>query len=164
MAETIHEKLQSALRTVDTLYYRLVLLVGPSGVGKTSVLRAFAEETGTSLINVNLALSRELLEMTATQRALRLSPLLDQITREANPPFLLDNLEILFDKDLKQDPLRLLQGMSRNRPVVAAWNGTFKGGNLTYAAPGHPEYRYYDSQDALIISMNSTTEGEEDRK
>ena len=37
---------------------------------------------------------------------------------------LLDHLEILFDPALEQDPLRLLQGVSRDRTVVAAWPGT----------------------------------------
>jgi hypothetical protein len=36
---------------------------------------------------------------------------------------LLDNIELLFDVHLKQDPLRLLQGLSRNKTVVATWNG-----------------------------------------
>ena len=37
---------------------------------------------------------------------------------------LLDNMEVIFDVGLKQDPLRLLQGLSRNKTVVAAWNGS----------------------------------------
>jgi hypothetical protein len=68
----------------------------------------------------------------------------------------LDNLEIIFAKDLKQDPLRLLQGLSRNRTVVASWNGTASGGRLLYAETGHPEYRSYDSVDALIVKMDGT--------
>ena len=34
---------------------------------------------------------------------------------------LLDNIEVIFDVALKQDPLRLLQRLSRNKTVVAAW-------------------------------------------
>lgn len=68
----------------------------------------------------------------------------------------LDNLEILFDKDLQQDPLRLLQSISRNRAVVASWNGSINSGRLLYAEPGHPEYRSYDTVDALIVSMDGT--------
>jgi hypothetical protein len=68
----------------------------------------------------------------------------------------LDNIEILFDKDLKQDPLRLLQGISRNRSVVASWNGTVSGSKLLYAEAGHPEYRSYDLEDTLIVSTRGT--------
>ena len=68
-----------------------------------------------------------------------------------------DNLEILFDKDLKQDPLRLLQSLSRNRSVVASWNGKKLKGKLTYAELDHPEYRGYDLDDTLIVCMDGTT-------
>jgi len=47
----------------------------------------------------------------------------------------LDNTEILFNPILKQDPLRLLQRISRNRTVVATWLGNVTDSHLTYAAP-----------------------------
>lgn len=144
------------MQAAEGLYHRLVLLVGETGSGKSSVLRSVAEELGTSVINVNLALSSELLELTAKQRSLRLPGILDQIAQKAQSPVVLDNLEILFDKDLKQDPLRLLHGISRNRAVVASWNGTMNSGRLLYAETGHPEYRSYDSVDALIVGMDGT--------
>ena len=86
----------------------------------------------------------------------RLPGILDQIADQAQSPVVLDNLEILFDKDLQQDPLRLLQSISRNRAVVASWNGTMNFGRLLYAETGHPEYRSYDSVDALIVGMDGT--------
>ena len=153
MAEPIHDKIKRSLLAAEGLYHRLALLVGETGSGKTGVLRDVAEEFGTSVINVNLALSSELLELTAKQRSLRLPGILDQIADKAQLPVVLDNLEILFDKDLKQDPLRLLQGISRNRAVVASWNGTMTSGRLLYAETGHPEYRSYDSVDALIVEI-----------
>jgi len=156
MAEQIREKLKRSLESAEGLYYRLVLLVGKSGSGKTEVLRDVAEELGTSVINVNLALSRELLELTAKQRSLRLPGILDQIADKSQKPTVLDNLEILFDKDLKQDPLRLLQGISRNRAVAASWNGIYAEGRLYYAETGHPEYRSYQTVDALIVDMEGT--------
>jgi hypothetical protein len=154
MAEQIQDKIKRSLQAAEDLYHRLVLLVGETGSGKTGVLRDVAEEFGTSVININLSLSSELLELTAKQRSLLLQGILDQIADKAQPLLVLDNLEILFDKDLKQDPLRLLQGISRNRAVVASWNGTSIGGRLLYAETGHPEYRSYDSVDALIVSMS----------
>ncbi|MDE0031203.1 MAG: BREX-3 system P-loop-containing protein BrxF [Deltaproteobacteria bacterium] len=156
MIGPMHDKIKRALQSAEGLYHRLVLLVGETGSGKTAVLRDVAEEFGTSAINVNLALSGELLELTAKQRSLRLPGILNQIVDKAHAPVLLDNLEILFGKDLKQDPLRLLQGISRNRVVVASWNGTSTGGRLSYAETGHPEYRSYDSVDALLVGMEGT--------
>ena len=156
MAEPIHDNIKRSLQAAESLYHRLVLLVGETGFGKTDVLLDVAEEFGTSVINVNLALSSELLELSAKQRSLRLPVILDRIAEKAQLPVVLDNLEILFDKDLKQDPLRLLQGISRNRAVVASWNGTMNFGRLLYAETGHPEYRSYDSINVLIVGMDGT--------
>ncbi len=156
MTEPIHARITRALQAAEGMYHRLALLVGETGSGKTGVLRNVAEGFGSSVINVNLALSGEMLELTARQRSLRLPGILDQIVDKAGSPVVLDNIEILFDKDLQQDPLRLLHGLSRNRTVVASWNGTMISGRLLYAETGHPEYRSYDSVDALIVGMDGT--------
>ncbi len=86
MAEPIHDKIKRSLQAAEGLYHRLVLLVGETGSGKTGVLRDVAEEFGSSVINVNLALSGELLELTAKQRSLRLPGILDQIADKAQSP------------------------------------------------------------------------------
>jgi hypothetical protein len=82
--------------------------------------------------------------------------ILGEIVEKAQPPVLLDNIEILFERELRQDPLRLLLGISRNHLIAASWNGTAEDGKLIYAEPGHPEYRRYDSIDPLIVNMNGS--------
>ena len=156
MADPILDKIRRSLQSADGLYHCLVLLVGETRSGKTGVLRDVAEEFGTSVINVNLVLSRELLELTPKQRSLRLPGILDQIADKAPPPVVLDNIEILFDRDLKQDPLRLLQSISRSRAVVASWSGSSTRGRLLYAETGHPEFSSYDLVDTLIVDMDGT--------
>jgi hypothetical protein len=128
--------------------------VGRSGSGKTSLLQEVSKQTGFRYINLNLELSRALLELTERQRILRLPVLIDEIIgKTGDQVVLIDNIEILFEVSLKQDPLRLLQQISRNRTVVATWNGTITGRYLTYAAPNHPEYRRYPAHDLLIVTL-----------
>jgi hypothetical protein len=128
-------------------------LVAPAGAGKTAALRTVHERTAAPLVNVNLELSRQLLDLTSRQRSLQLPLLLANIAAaSAAEVTLLDNIEILFDVNLKQDPLRLLQGISRNKTVVAAWSGSIEGDHLVYAAPGHTEYRRYPLQDYLVVT------------
>jgi hypothetical protein len=98
-----------------------------------------------------------LLDLPSKQRVTRLPGLFNEITEKSNSILVLDNLEILFDKELKQDPLKLLQGISRNHYVVASWNGSVTGRKLTYASSGHPEYRNYEQVDALIVIMDATS-------
>jgi hypothetical protein len=135
------------------LYHRLVIVAGPPRSGKTAALRDLQAERGWPLVNMNLALSERLLELTTKQRALRVAGLVADIVREfAGDTILLDNIEMLFHPELKQDPLRLLQSLSRNRTVVAAWRGSYSGKSLTYAVPDHPEYRRVDDPQALMVS------------
>ncbi len=156
MTDLIVNNIKRSLDEASEMYHRLVLLTGKSGSGKTDALQKVADDLGTSVININLGLSRELLDLTARQRSLRAASILDQIVDKAGSTVVLDNLEILFDRELKQDPLRLLQGISRNRSVVASWNGIIDSGRLLYAEPGHPEYRCYEQVDALIVGMEGT--------
>ena len=134
------------------MYHRLVLVVAPLGAGKTAALREVAKQTGYRYINVNLALSRCMLELTQRQRKLQVSRLLqDIIGTSHDQAVLLDNLEILFDVSLELDPLRCLQDVARDQTVVAAWNGTVTAGHLTYATPDHPEYRWYTLADLVVV-------------
>ena len=147
------EQIMHQINQAAILYHRLILVVAPSGSGKTKVLQEVAKRTGGRYINVSLDLSRQLLDFTERQRALQVSRVLSDIVGKDNEQaVLLDNTEVLFDVSLKQDPLRCLQGLSRHKTVVAAWNGTIEHGYLTYAAPDHPEYRRYPAGDLLVVS------------
>ena len=134
------------------LYHRLILVVGPAGSGKTAALRAVAQSTGAPVLNLNLELSRRLLDLTALQRALDTPRALDDLIRRHRSPVLLDDTELLFEPALRLDPLALLQRASRNRTIVAAWNGALDDRYLTCAEPGHPEYRRYRRNGLAIVS------------
>lgn len=144
------------------LYFRLVLIVGPRGAGKTALLRSIHERTEAPLVNVNLHLSRQLLESSARSRPIRLPNALHAAVdaqADGADTVLLDNTEILFDAGLKQDPLRLLRNLARHRTVVATWPGAAADGSLRYAAPGHPEYRSYPLgglDEPLIVNLGAT--------
>jgi len=158
MAEPLYNQVMRQLAPAAGLYYRLMLVVAPRGAGKTMALQEVATRTGAMVINVNLALSQRMLDLTERQRSLRLPRLLEEITgRAARELVVLDNLEILFDVALKLDPLRLLQGLARHRTVVAAWNGSIEGNYMTYAVPGHPEYGRYPVRDFLVARPEGST-------
>jgi hypothetical protein len=148
----MHELIK-LINQVAELYHRLILVVAPVGKGKTSVLQEAATVTGGRYVNVNLELSQRLLDLTEHQRSLKTPQLLREIVEmDTSEILLLDNIELLFDISLKQDPLRLLQGLSRNKTIVASWNGSLENGHLIYAEPGHAEYRTYQAQDLVIVN------------
>ncbi len=75
LADLIAEQVEQASK----LYHRLVIVVGPPRSGKTSALRVLQHERGWPLVNINLALSERLLELSVKQRALRVARIVDDI-------------------------------------------------------------------------------------
>jgi len=153
MLESIADQVIKKIEGVGELYHRLVILVAPAGAGKTAALQDVHARTMAPLVNVNLELSRRMLDLTDRQRALQLPRLLAELVGASTADVvLLDNVEVLFDVSLKQDPLRLLQGLSRNKTVVATWSGSIDGEHMVYGTPDHPEYKRYPLRDFLVVN------------
>jgi hypothetical protein len=153
MPTPLASQVQEVLPRTQDAYYKLVLAVGPARTGKTAMLTELAAHHSWPRLNVNLRLSERLLELTHRQRATRVASILDDMVRaEKSDVVLLDNIELLFAEELAQDPLRLLQTLSRNRAIIAAWPGGFDGACLTYSEPGHPEARRYHTPQAVIVN------------
>jgi DNA polymerase III delta prime subunit len=150
-------QLEQTIKQVASQYFRLVILAGPPGSGKTAALQAISRTLGCLVVNVNLELSKKMLELTRTQRPRQVErPLKEVIAGIPGEVVLLDNLEILFDTGLEVEPLRLLQVSSRNRTVVVSWSGTYVDGALAYAEPGHPEFVQFRQVEAVVISVRSS--------
>ena len=158
MEGPLADKIVGLIQRAGELYHRLIVFAAPAGSGKTAAFHDVHERTDAPLINVNLEVSRRMLGLTERQRVLQLPRLLLEIVDECHTDVvLLDNIEVLFDVTLKQDPLRLLQGVARNTTVVVAWNGFADGEYLTYAKPDHAEYRRYPLRDFLVVNPEATT-------
>jgi hypothetical protein len=162
MSDPLAEQILEKIPQVASQYHRLILVVAPPGGAKTTALTEASRRFSAPLLNLNLELSRRLLDLTPKQRLLQVRDLVDAVVSETGSVVvLLDNTELLFDGSLQQDPLRLLQSVSRNRTVVAAWNGIVSNGYLTYAAPDHPEYHRYTIRDLTIICSGTETQTED---
>ncbi len=157
VSEPLSEHLERLVASVAGQYHRLVIVVGPHRSGKTKALTTVAARHGWPLVNLGLELSERLLPLTARQRPLRAAGLVGDIVRDRAEAdvVLLDDIELLFEPSLQQDPLRLLQGLARNVTIVASWRGSADASVLTYGVPGHPEYRRYEHADAILVSAQA---------
>lgn len=108
-------------------------------------------------LNLSLHLSERLLTLPARQRSLQTPAIVAEMLRGTDRVWL-DHIELLFDPALRVDPLRLLRSASRQRLLVVTWPGRYdpSTGTLTYAEPGHPEYRHYHPADLAGVSIADT--------
>ena len=152
LARAIAEQAELAAKS----FYRLVVVAGPPGSGKTRALKQLESVKGWSLLNLNRDLSERLLDLTSKQRRLRTADIVRDLieTQGSQTVTMLDNIGLLFHPALEQEPLRALQMAARNQTVVVAWQGSFGDGKLVYAAPDHPEYRRSDTKDTLVLSTS----------
>ena len=115
-------QLEQAIEQAASQYFRLVILAGLPGSGKTATLQSVAQKIGCQVVNVNLELSKRMLELTRTQRSRQVERLLKEvIAAVSGDVVLLDNLEILFDTGLEVEPLASASGVepeSHHRRLV----------------------------------------------
>src|ERR1041384_1447155 len=70
VADPLPDQIVRKIGEVKDSYHRLVLVVAPEGAGKTAALHRLAERMGAPHINLNLEVSRRLLDLTERQRSL----------------------------------------------------------------------------------------------
>jgi len=144
---------KETLETAAASYYKLVLVVGPMGSGKTQIMKEIATYNF-HYLNFAEEFSRKMLSRPVNSRAAEAEQVaIDLIESQGSKHLAIDNTEVLFECPMKLNPLALLKRLSLEHVVVATWNGHFDDSKLTYGQPGHPafqEFRYTE-QDTFII-------------
>lgn len=151
--------IQSLDRFVEDLVVvnsKLLLLIGPPNSGKSDLLGQLARRRQLQILNVGALLSRELLTVPGPIRHLQAADLLKEFAGDftSNGILLLDNLELLFDKSLRLNPLDLLRRHAQARRVIAAWPGSLSENRLSYATTGHPEHQDYGCEGLVPFRVN----------
>ena len=147
------------LLTFKEKIHGLVILFGQSGSGKTTLLQKWADYPEYSYLTIGSLISERTRGSARTEWPDTIQKEFQHAVESAEGDTVLcDNLELLFASDLSLDPLRLLKQASRRKAVVAAWNGSYDGSTLSYAAPGHDEYRAYSPADLADVTLFSVNE------
>ena len=153
MPGSVIEPLVAAARGVHAGSARLIMVAGGTEAQRARVLCAVAEQLCRPVVSLSGLLARALLDMGPSERARRIHDLLEDCLAGAEPPLILDRLELLFESSLKIAPLHLLSAAARARTVVAAWPGPLQDGFLSYARPGHPEFHRISTGGLLCFSL-----------
>ena len=139
------DEILGCINKLDFHYYKLILLVGRTGNGKTKMLNALAVATaGGTVVDLNTELSKMLKTLPKMERCHYVQDFLDVVLRQSSgQPLFLENTEILFSSHLKVDPIGMLKNASRYQPLVVTINGVIDNNKLTYAEPNHPDFIVY---------------------
>ena len=148
-------RLERLIGEIGDLNSKLILLVGPSRSGKTQLLRQLSVKLNIEPLNVGLELGRRLAATQNNKRGFFASELLREIAdkERTEDPLLLDNLELLFHPSLQINPFDLIKLLAHSKRVVAVWPGQLRSDRLVYADIGHPEYRDYSRDGAVIVEF-----------
>ncbi|MNO15636.1 hypothetical protein D3C76_53050 [compost metagenome] len=96
---------------------------------------------GIQTVNIGLYLSERLRFVPPDKRPFEVAKWLRKaINDQKNDVVCIHNIEYLFDPELKQNPVKLLEAQSGNTVLLVIWPGKAEDGVLYYATPEHPEY------------------------
>ena len=105
-------------------------------------------------VNINKALSGRLIGVPQSDRAKSVERIIADLINTAQSAVVqLTGLEILFDRSLSIDPIRLLRACAKNKTLIVRWPGEVTNDGLSYAAPSHPEYRSYRASDLSDVIL-----------
>jgi hypothetical protein len=151
-------QLQQRVEEIAVRHSKLILLVGLPGCDKSALLVALASRRGAKIMNVGAVLAGRLVAIPQRERALQASAVMRELADEyaSDGLLLLDNIELLFDRTLKLNPLDFLKRHTRARRVVAAWPGELRDDRLIYAEMGHPEYQEYGLEGVVPFEIETT--------
>jgi hypothetical protein len=147
-------QLLDTIRATQGAYHKLTIVAGGARSGKTHLLKEVAAELELPLINLSLLLSKRLLSQNRHQRSLNAGNVaIDVVDEHIKSGLCLDDTELLFDSTLQLNPLVFLKDISRNRFIVATWNGDFTDGNLRFGPIGHPDYFSQIAKGYPVVSV-----------
>lgn len=115
--------LKSNISKVSETKYKLLLIVGAPGSGKSKIIREFSQDTGIPIIDLDKI-------FTNTSPDQLMNEMKNFLKTYNQGVLLLDNKKILYDKNSTIDLMEFLKEVSLNIPVVATWNGKIEDGQL----------------------------------
>ncbi len=125
--------------------YRLLLIIGRPGSGKSKYLQNYSKQVGIPILDLDFILGKELPDGRDSDYVYDfLNGFLDTYKPEQ---VLIDKKAILYNKDSKIDLLDFLKDLSLKKIVVATWNGYTENGKLIHVCDKLQKDFEYDLSD-----------------
>jgi hypothetical protein len=129
-------------------YYPCLLLVDRQPAALYARATLLQKQYGWPLLSVGEKLTPALLPLLPRERERAVQRFLAEEMRTVPPGLLLcTQIDLLFEPSLQLNPFLLLRGLSRQRPLIVTWPGSYSNGVLAYAVPEHSHYRIWPRPD-----------------
>ncbi len=132
--------------------YRLLLIIGRPGSGKSKYLQNYSKQVGIPILDLDFILGKELPDGRDSDYVYDfLNGFLDTYKPEQ---VLIDKKAILYNKDSKIDLLDFLKDLSLKKIVVATWNGYTENGKLIHVCDKlQKDFEYELSDEYAYIEL-----------
>ncbi len=132
------------LAELEDAKYKLLLVVGAPGTGKSKVIKEYSAESGIPILNLNTIFGEEADEESNIDIMKTMNDFVDNYNKDV---LIFDNKRILYSKNSKIDMLAFLKELSTKKTVIATWNGMIQDGNLVHIRSKQPEDLKYPIED-----------------
>ena len=123
-------EIQTKLEALKDAKYKLLLIVGQPGTGKSKLIHQYSEDTGTPILDLNPIFGEEVPEGSDSQY---INDFMGKYLSTYKPEvLLLDNKRVLYSKNSKIDLLSFLKEIATTKTVIATWNGMVEDGQLVH--------------------------------
>ncbi len=124
----------------------------------SGTFRALVDDLDMRYVNLSLELARRLLDVPIPARSGRVFQELSSLLGSSPTQVALGHLGLLHHPALQLDAVRAIEQLARGRVVLAEWDGDYDGWALTYAEPGHQEYRRWDNPRMPVVDLRGHRE------
>lgn len=136
----------------------MVVVAGTHGSGKTRLAKLLAAKGWGTYINLSLTLSRYVMTVNPRDPVRWTTEFMTGLRsdRGNEQPLILDNIEAVFQPELRLNPLSWFLQMAREVPLVVVWPGAVSQGEFFYSTPNRPDY--FHQREPSVIVVNITGE------
>lgn len=129
-----------------------LIIITVNGNENNSLIKNLQNLGNIDILNLNFLLSQILITLPKNKLSDPVKIIENIITKNSSKNIILfSSINILFDVNLKWNPLQILKKLSRNHFLIVLWNGKYDKVGLDYASYPHQEHVKFSIQNSTEI-------------